>query len=199
LARRGHHEEALARFDETLKINPKNFAAHLGKGNALAQLGKPDEASLQYRAAADLLSIPNSIQLNSETLNVLGIALSNVGKSDEAIDLFHRAIELAPQKADTYNNLGRVLTVKGNIEEAISTLEQAIRLRPCYPEAFNNLGLVYSQSGYHEDAVMNFALALHCRPLYAKALENLEIAIGAVCMREQKEGAKTISAKEPAL
>lgn len=195
LAKRDKNEEAIHRFDEVLKLSPRNFPALIGKGGALARVKKADEAALQYSAAAELMEMPDSIYMTSEMCNLVGIALANLDKEDEAMALFQRAMELAPQRVETYNNLGRVLTLKGRTDEAISQLEHAISLSPCYSEAYNNLGLVYLQAGYYEDAIVNFSVAINCRPDYIKAMQNLEIAIKSACTNGQN--GPSVSGRSP--
>ena len=57
----------------------------------------------------------------------LGIALSEQGRLDEAIDEFREAIRLKKDFAPAHNNLGIALGGKGRLDEAIDEFREALR------------------------------------------------------------------------
>jgi len=107
----------------------------------------------------------------------LGIAFSHVGRYDEAIDLFKRAICLDPGYLEAYNNLGAAFTDANRPDEAVPVLEKAISMKADYAEAYYNLGRIYLI--YREDrntAISLFTKAIKFKPDYADAYINLAAA-----------------------
>jgi Tfp pilus assembly protein PilF len=58
--------EALAKYDIALKLDPKSLAAHLGKAQVVAQMGDLESAEQQFRAAADIASERQFIDIYRE-------------------------------------------------------------------------------------------------------------------------------------
>ena len=108
----------------------------------------------------------------------LGVALSHVGRFEEAIGHYEQALRFAPDDAEAQNNWGVCLSGLGKMQEAIAHYEQALRLKPDYAEAHNNLGLTLSQIGRIEDAIGHYEQALRIKPDYSIAHFNLGIAFG---------------------
>src|SRR5437764_9440886 len=67
---------------------------------------------------------------NADAHNVLGVALSAQGKSDDAIEELRAATKLAPEAAAIRANLGEVLRQSGQLDDAERELEEAVRLEP---------------------------------------------------------------------
>ena len=63
---------------------------------------------------------------------VLGNALKGLGKKEEAIESYRKAIKIDPNYVDAYNNLGNALDGIGKKEEAIESYRKAIKIDPNY-------------------------------------------------------------------
>jgi tetratricopeptide (TPR) repeat protein len=72
-----------------------------------------------------------------------GVMLSELGRSDEAIDVFTRLTQDFPGLPEPYNNLGVLLSARGEYEKARVALEAAVRNNPDYAVAHENLGDVH--------------------------------------------------------
>jgi protein O-mannosyl-transferase len=107
----------------------------------------------------------------------LGIALSNQGKTDEAIAHYREAIELRPSYAEAHYNLGRLLARKGQLDDAVTHYEKALEINPADAEAQNNLGVTLFGSGRVDEAIAHYQEALKIRPDYAEASCNLASAL----------------------
>jgi Flp pilus assembly protein TadD len=69
----------------------------------------------------------------------LGMALSDLGQLDEALDHLRQAAEAVPDVADVQVALGVALYRKGLVDDARPVLENAVRLEPDNPYALRNL------------------------------------------------------------
>ncbi len=66
----------------------------------------------------------------SASLNNLGMGLAELGKDEEAIACFERAVRLRPDHAEAHARLGQILARPGRREEANRHLAEAVRLQP---------------------------------------------------------------------
>jgi lipoprotein NlpI len=101
-----------------------------------------------------------------------GVAYTNKGDFDRAIQDFDQAIRLQPNRADAFNSMGMAIDYKRDYDRAIKNYDEAIRLKPDYADAFNNRGLVYEEKGDSDRAIQDFDQAIRLRPAYAEALDN---------------------------
>jgi Flp pilus assembly protein TadD len=88
----------------------------------LAAAAKPGDASLRF---------------------LLGVLLSESGRTAEAVVVFERMTEDFPDQPEPYNNLAVIEAAKGQLDRARSLLDTALRLDPAYRTAHENLGDVY--------------------------------------------------------
>jgi Flp pilus assembly protein TadD len=114
---------------------------------------------------------------SSAAYNNLGLALSQQGKSEEAIAEFREALRLRSELPGVRINLGNALQDQGKLEEAIAEYRQALRLKPDYPEAHFNLGNALQKQGKLEEAIAEHRAALRLKPDLPAAHNNLGVAL----------------------
>jgi protein O-mannosyl-transferase len=103
----------------------------------------------------------------------LGIALADEGRPDEAIQQFHRALEINADDAKSINNLGKVFMTQGKLDEAMAYFNQARQLKPDDVKTLNNLGVALADEGKLDDATRELEQALKLDPDFADACYNL--------------------------
>jgi Flp pilus assembly protein TadD len=69
---------------------------------------------------------------------MVGSSLHRLGRSDEAIENYRRAVQLKPDDSGLHTRLGSALVRQERLDEAIPCYEQAIQLSPRSAVAFNN-------------------------------------------------------------
>ena len=72
-----------------------------------------------------------------------GVLLSDIGRSDEAAQVFQDLIGSFPELPEPYNNLAVLRAAQGQLDNALALLQSALRLAPDYRTAHENLGDVY--------------------------------------------------------
>jgi spermidine synthase len=82
--------------------------------------------------------VPDSADLH----NVMGIALAEQGRIDEAIAEFREAARLEPDSARTHWHLGAALASRGARDEAIEHLRRSVQLDPRNEAARHDLAVV---------------------------------------------------------
>jgi len=170
LSEKGEANEAIARFQQALQINPGYAPAHGSLGDILLQMGRVDDAISHYQSALQIE--PN----DPVVIENFGIALFQKGSVDEAITQFQRALQLNPDYA-AHNNLGIALMKQGKVDEAIAEYRQALQVKPDAAEAHNNLGNALLRKGNVDEAIAQFQKALQINPVFVKARSNLSRAV----------------------
>jgi len=72
-----------------------------------------------------------------------GVLLAEIGRSQEAVDVYTALTQEFPELAEPYNNLAVLRAAQGRLDDARAALETALRLDPTHREARENLGEVY--------------------------------------------------------
>jgi Flp pilus assembly protein TadD len=72
-----------------------------------------------------------------------GVILSDLGRTDQAIDVFVALTQDFPELPDPYNNLAVLYAAQGQLEPALAALRQALRNDPQHLAARENLGDVH--------------------------------------------------------
>lgn len=91
--------------------------------------------------------------------NNKGSALANLGRFEEALICFDRAIAIYGEYAEAWNNKGEALRRQDKYALAIEYLDKGIEIHPQYPKALNSKGLALIALGRGEDADAAFAKA----------------------------------------
>ena len=83
---------------------------------------------------------------------MLGVSLNDLGRKEDALNDYTKAIKINPQYAEAYNNRGRYyhqyflrnsLSDLGWEEDELNDSTKAIQIDPQYAEAYNNRGRNY--------------------------------------------------------
>ncbi|MGW8302045.1 MAG: tetratricopeptide repeat protein [Desulfobacterales bacterium] len=109
--------------------------------------------------------------------NNLGVALADQGYHDQAIKLYHKALQIDPLYQEPVANIGLSLAEQGKIEESITQFLKALEINPKDYKTLNNLGASLIVVGRHKEAIQNLSEALTLNPYYAQAHNNLGVAL----------------------
>ncbi len=73
-----------------------------------------------------------------------GVALSNAGKYDEAIEKFNAVLAEAPKCAECHLNIGTVYMLKKEYDQAEASFKKVLEINPESADAYNGLANVYN-------------------------------------------------------
>ncbi|TSE35879.1 nuclear transport factor 2 family protein [Tepidimonas charontis] len=82
---------------------------------------------------------------DAELLLAKGVVLVELGKREEAKQIFLRLVNEHPGLPEPHNNLAVIYAAQGEYDKARATLEAAIKTHPSYATAFENLGDLYAK------------------------------------------------------
>ncbi|NET58802.1 MAG: serine protease [Symploca sp. SIO2E6] len=98
-----------------------------------------------------------------------GNALKELGKYQDAIASFDKAIKIKPDDADAWHHRGNALKELGKYQDAIAYFDKAIKIKPDYADAWHHRGIALEELGKYQDAIASFDKAIEIKPDYADA------------------------------
>ena len=116
--------EAVALYEESLRLEPDRVKTLYKLANALGQLGRTDDAIGRYREALRL--DPGDVDVR----NNLGITLLRAGRLDDAGAELEAALRRAPNDPDVHRNLGALYAQREDWTRAVAEYETAHRALP---------------------------------------------------------------------
>jgi predicted Zn-dependent protease len=164
----GQRTEALAGFDEALRLDPEHRKSLFNSARVLLESGQPEQALERIERGLSLEP------LSAEGHRLLGRARVELGRFPEAVEAYQRAIAIDDRDAWAMNNLGLLYIQQGRGEDALAPLARAAELRPGSPVFQNNLGTALEQTGHYPAARAAYDAAVAADSSYAKAVANLE-------------------------
>jgi tetratricopeptide (TPR) repeat protein len=167
--RQGDWETAAIELDRCLKLNPQFDQAMTASAQALAQLGRMEEAKGQLEAA---------LKVNPQNYRALyQLGFMQVRSDPQAAaTAFEQVLSIQPNFALAHRDLGIVRFSSKDYQQALQHFEQAIRLGVEDKQLFNSAGISASQIGRQKDAIRHYKEALRLDDNYAEAHLNLALA-----------------------
>jgi tetratricopeptide (TPR) repeat protein len=166
-------EEALANYNQAIKLDGTYAWAIGGRGLAYCLMGRYEEALSDFN---------RGIELDEKYIWAFenrGKTYYLIGKYEEALSDFDRVIELDDEDALSFESRGEFYQLTGKYKEALADFNQAVELDPESAQALSRRGLIYRLLGRYEEAVADYAKALAMDP------EEFEADLGLIaCYRK---------------
>jgi Tfp pilus assembly protein PilF len=93
---------------------------------------------------------------NVQAYHRLGVVWTRLGKPDEAMLYYQRAVELDPDNSDLLSDFGYALFLNDDSETAVEALEQALALDPNHKRSIGNLAMVRGYQGHFKKCLSLF-------------------------------------------
>lgn len=155
-------------FGQALALDSTHVKSHLNLSRVLLEREQPDSALVHIETAMQLDSI------SSEPLRLQGRAFEVLGKTDDAVVAYQRAIVKSDSDVWAMSNLGALYTRLGRVEDAIGPLARAIEIQDKVATFHNNLGMALELTGRFQDAAEQYRAAVAIEGTYGKAVANLQ-------------------------
>lgn len=137
--------DVTAFFTRVQEAYPDHFLANLSLANSLRSTNATE--SMRYYQAAMAVR-PKSATAH----NNLGVALSFLGRSQEAISHYEQALAIDLKSPSIPHNLGLELSKMGHDEQAITQFRRAIELAPRQKESYQVLASLLKKQGRDSEA-----------------------------------------------
>lgn len=172
----GRNEDALNKYDEAIKIDPKLAFAWHAKGivtkehfgNCRDAIDCFEKAYLFASNTTSRLSgylikdVSQSLIVNA--LLAKGDCLARLNRHTEAILCFSNVVQIEPQTPGPYANWANSLVVQGRSREADKLYEKSVSLGAKSSGVFKAWGLCNIQQGLHSNAVSKLEKAVSLDP-----------------------------------
>ncbi len=140
----------------------------------------------------ELALYPNTV---AGPYNNRGYAYRALGKYEEAIKDFTRAIEIDPYYRGAYNNRAYSFQILGDYDRAVSDFTRALKLMPGDVWALNNRGAALGALGRLHEAISDFNAVIKINPRDAgayinRATANAELGNYSSAIEDFKEAAR---------
>jgi len=192
--------DALEAFEKATQIDPQNSEAWVGLGKALdlvaatsysqkEQTKAYDEALSSYDKAIETAKSDHELSMAWEGR---GMGLDLLGRKDEAIEAYNKAVELDSKNADAWIGKGVVLLNQAFITNNISlnlegekAVDKALEIDPQDPWAWANKGSALLGQKRYEEAIKAYDKALELDPQNPQALDGKAMALETMGRHEE--------------
>jgi tetratricopeptide (TPR) repeat protein len=110
---------------------------------------------------------------NPHAHHLLGLIAHRVGRSELALEMIGKAIDLLPDFAQFHVNRGEMCRLLKRLDEAIEHGEKAVKLDPKSAAAHSNLGIAYYDKKDYDRAEECQQKALKLEPQLVQSLNNM--------------------------
>jgi tetratricopeptide (TPR) repeat protein len=93
-----------------------------------------------------------------------GASHLNLGKTEEALKDFNRAIKIDPTQQDGYMGRADTLNTMGRYEEALKDYKKVLEIDPTLAQAYINRAIAYSHLGRYKKAIADYEKGLELDP-----------------------------------
>ena len=146
-------DAAMAAFENSSGLDPSFAMAGIGLAEAYwSKYGLGKDGSLALKAESQARAVLKTNDNLAYGHQVLGDIVRGLGRPDEAVREFERALALEPISYDTQVKLGLVYEDMRQPAKAETAYRSALRIRPGYWAAANYLGYFYFYQGAYDKA-----------------------------------------------
>ena len=166
----GNFSEAIVALEQAASLRPDDPVIHFNLSESFRKNG------LLLEATGSCLIGLNLKQECSEGWNLLGLALKESGKTEEALASFLKSKKFDENYFPSHLNLGLLYKETGNLVESLKYFSSALRLMPNSFSANYNMGLLLAQKGEHGSSIFYFEKAIGVEPASVEAHYNFGLA-----------------------
>ncbi|MET1415043.1 tetratricopeptide repeat protein [Roseibium sp. HPY-6] len=127
----GYPKRAVEYIQKAIGVNASQAPFYANLARAMMDIGTDAESMLAVSEKALSLN-----PREKEALNIKGIALTRLQRTEEAEEIFQRLIVQYPEFGDAYRNYGMLLREKKDHKKALTLFHRAIQLTPDNPENY---------------------------------------------------------------
>jgi tetratricopeptide (TPR) repeat protein len=162
----GDYDEAIAVFQDLIKLSPRHAIALNNLGAALFKVGRYKEAEGCFQQAIKVAADYADPHSNLGNLQLMRGHFADAERS------LRYALKINPRFVDARNNLGLTLVNSNRLRDAKSHFEKVLKVEPRSTDALSGLALVAQTEGRFDDAGIMLNRALRINPKMPAALSS---------------------------
>jgi tetratricopeptide (TPR) repeat protein len=167
LYEQGHHAEALALYEEYLRLRPDDCDIINNLGNCRFRTGDYPGAEALYRRLIDAGRADKHVYRN------LGVTLAHMDRIDDAVFALESYAQMEPEDVESAGFLGDLHYGRRDYVRAIDEYEKVLESQPHRPDTLTRLGDCYLNRGAVAAALLGYERALAADPEYRPAWDRL--------------------------
>jgi tetratricopeptide (TPR) repeat protein len=153
-AEKGRYEDALATFDDALRLDSTYVDALAGKAQILRRLGRLDEAETAILSAYERQ--PN----NAWVITELGNVIATQERHEDALVAYNRALKFDANRVSAIGGKVQSLRLLGRIAEADEVVRDGLERHPDDEWLLTEFGWLADEQGRYHDSLAAFDQAL---------------------------------------
>jgi len=167
-------ESAAAYYEKSLALDPDNFETLFNCGECYLYTGRYEDSITVFEQVAEMakqkggdvgvIARQRIADANSHISNREGGDYMKLGKLQEALGCFQRAVEYNPLDKRNYANIGVIFLKQNNLDSAVQWMQKALDVDPEYVRGYYNLGSIYLNMGLLKNAIDLFEKAIEIEP-----------------------------------
>lgn len=114
----------------------------------------------QYQDAIAQYTAALQIREHSTVASNMGNCYLSLGRTDDALECFLRAVRADSKNPNAYNNIAQLYIQLGEYEDAMVYAEEALALNAKMPQALNAMAICYAMLDYDEESEAYFRRAV---------------------------------------
>ena len=143
-------DDALASYDKAIAVDPSDMYSYSHKGRLLSGMGRHEEA------IAPLLHYLEQHPDSADDLDAVGGAKLALGRKEEALSFFDRAIAANPLHAPFHSNRSAVLYQMREFQSAYDSIVIALQRDPNFVNGLQNASVMAAELDKAEEARQHF-------------------------------------------
>jgi tetratricopeptide (TPR) repeat protein len=167
----GYWQDTQRLSNHLLAIDPRNYVAYNLQGMDRLLRHEPAQAAPLLRTALALSPDYHEARYN------LGLALAQLGQTDEALLQFGLVVRARPRDAEALYNLGLQFVRTGRLAEALDVFSRAAALEPRVARIQHDIGRTLDALGRSSEAVPHYLAALDLDPGDAEIHNDLGVTL----------------------
>jgi len=160
----------------------------------------PEQRLERYREARrhfeKALGLPRSKRAGAH--NGLGFTLLNLGKLDEAVDCYKKALRINPEDALIHYYWGNALLKFRKPEQAVEQYRKVLEINPRFALAHNQWGYALGELGKPDEAIGHYEMAMEIDAINQEAPNNLAWLLATSPQDNIRDAARAVELAERA-
>ena len=155
---KGKYPAAFRKLEQLRDQSPRSedfFATTVFMALCCSRMGNYEEAIGYYIAALQ-------VKEHSTVASNLGNCYLELGKTEEALEYFQRAVRADASNPNAYNNIAQLFIQLGEFEKALMYAEDALKINAKMPQALNAMAICHAMLGNDKESETYFKRAVAC-------------------------------------